>query len=328
MFFNVLLMVFGFVLLVKGADFLVKGASGIGRKFGLSEMIIGLTIVSIGTSLPEVFITITSANQGHSDLILGNAIGSCICNFLLVIGIASIVRPLKVDKRIIHVHIPIGILAMVLLIILGSIPLSGEPSTIGFVEGIILLVCTVLYIAYTMYEEKNANHRQGHQEDIDEYIETKKNKEEKKLSLYMILFYIITGVLGLKFGGDFVVDNAVIIAESFNISQTVISMTIIACGTALPEIVTSIIASRKAESDLILGNVSGSNILNLCLLIGLGAIIHPLEFNESFLINVVLLIAITVTIMLISTMDKDNIINRKKGFILVLIYIIYTIRLF
>ena len=150
---KIILIVIGFILLVKGADLLVKAATSIAKKFGLSEMLIGLTIVALGTSLPEVFITITSAIDGHSDLIIGNAIGSCICNFLLVIGITSIIRPVKFNKRIIKVHLPIGIAAMTLLLFLGNTEKLGDAQTINRWQGVVLLVFTVLYILYTIYEE-------------------------------------------------------------------------------------------------------------------------------------------------------------------------------
>lgn len=312
-----LLIIIGLILLVKGADFLVKGATGMARRLKLSEMIIGLTIVSIGTSLPEIFITIKSAIQGHSDLIIGNAVGSCICNLLLVLGLASLFRPIKLNKRILKIHIPIGIFAMILLLLLGNSPL-GEQNVIGRGDGVFLLICSLLYFIYTIFEEKR------------EITQEEKNKIQKsgKMSAITMIIYIILGVLGLKFGSDLVVDNCVDIAERLNISQIVISMTIIAVGTALPEIVTSIIASLRDEGDIALGNIAGSNILNLCLLIGLGAVINPLSFSLEFNINIILLIIITFVIEMIVKFDKDNMITRRKGILLILIFLIYIMKLF
>lgn len=312
-----LLIIIGLILLVKGADFLVKGATGMARRLKLSEMIIGLTIVSIGTSLPEIFITIKSAIQGHSDLIIGNAVGSCICNLLLVLGLASLFGPIKLNKRILKIHIPIGIFAMILLLLLGNSPL-GEQNVIGRGDGVFLLICSLLYFIYTIFEEKR------------EITQEEKNKIQKsgKMSAITMIIYIILGVLGLKFGSDLVVDNCVDIAERLNISQIVISMTIIAVGTALPEIVTSIIASLRDEGDIALGNIAGSNILNLCLLIGLGAVINPLSFSLEFNINIILLIIITFVIEMIIKFDKDNMITRRKGILLILIFLIYIMKLF
>jgi len=324
MLFDFFIIAIGFFLLVKGADFLIKGSAIIAKKFGLSEMIIGLTIVSIGTSLPEIFITIKSALQGHSELIIGNAIGSSICNFLFVIGISSIFRPIKVDKRINKIHIPIGIGAMLLVMLLADINLFSGSNTLARWQGIVLIIFTLLYILYTIYEEKNNINKKGNNDKVD-IID---NDKEKNTHAWKIALYIILGCVMLKIGSDFVVDHAIHIAESFNLTQRVISMTIIAIGTALPEIVTSIIASLKGESDLILGNMAGSNILNLCLLIGLGAIISPMPFSKDFNASILLLIVVTIIINVISTMDKEKSINRSKGIILILIYVLYILNLF
>lgn len=321
LFLEILLIVIGFVLLVKGADYLVRAAASIAKKFGLSEMIIGLTIVAIGTSLPEVFITIKSSFEGRSDLIIGNAIGSSICNFLLVIGLASVVKPIKVDERIIKTHIPIGIASMILLIILGNTNKINDIAIITKWQGVVLLICTIAYVIYTIYEEKFTKKC-----SINDDTEEHKVKEEK--SFMKILLYMTLGILGLKFGSDFVVDNAIFIAERFGLSESVISMTIIACGTALPEIVTGIMASWEGESDLILGNIAGSNILNLCLLIGIGAVINPLIFSPDYIRSIMLLIIITVVVKLIAIINKDSKINRTQGLILILIYVMYIINLF
>lgn len=203
---------------------------------------------SIGTSLPEMFITITSSIDEHSDLIIGNAIGSCICNFLLVIGIESLIKLVKLDKRIVKRHLPIGIATMLLLI----------------------------YIIYTIYEKKKEKN-----EKIDEEII--KDVESKEMnSIFMIICYMILGILGLKFGSDFVVDNSILVAQNLGLFERFIGMTIIAAGTALPEIITGIIAAKRDKTDLLLGNISGSNILNLYLLVGLGAIINHLTFDTNF----------------------------------------------
>ena len=313
------LIIFGFILSVKGADLLVKSATSIAKKFGLSEMLIGLTIVAVGTSLPEIFITITSSIEGHSDLIIGNAIGSCICNFLLVIGIASLIRPVKFDRRIVNRHLPIGIAAMILLLFLGNTNKVGENHIITRWQGILLLLCTVAYIVYTIYEENTIKNKK-----IDEeIIKDVESKEEK--SIIIILIYLILGILGLKFGADFVVDNSILIAERLGLSEKFIGMTIVAVGTALPEIITGIIAGRKNETDLLLGNLSGSNILNLGLLIGLGATINPLTFISDFNRSIIVLIVITYFLQWITSRNKKNELNRKVGIFLIIAYIIYIV---
>lgn len=319
MIWEIIFIIIGFILLVKGADLLVKAASSIAKKFGLSEMLIGLTIVAVGTSLPEIFITITSAIDGHSDLIIGNAIGSCICNFLFVIGLSSLVRPVKFDNRIIKRHLPISIGVMALLLFLGNTTKLGQTHIIDRWQGIILLLCTASYIIYTIYEEKKLKNKQMDDEII-------KDVESKQLkSIWGVIIFFLLGILGLKFGSDFVVDNSILIAQRLGLSERLIGMTVVAIGTALPEIITGIIAARKNEGDLLLGNITGSNILNLWLLIGLGAIINPLTFTTDFNSSLFILIAVTIYLQFIATINKNNELDRKRGFLLIIVYIIYLL---
>ncbi len=252
------LLIIGFILLVKGADYIVKGATGIAKKFRISEMIIGILIVGIGTSLPEIIITIRSAIIGKSDIVIGNGIGSSICNILLVVGIASICKPVKIDKRILKIHFPIFIISIILLTLFCNF---GGQNMINRIEAFLLILFTAGYIVYTIYEGK---------------IENKNNKlsiileQDEKISSIKILLYLSTGTIFLKYGADLVVDGATKIAEFFNISESIVSITIVAIGTSLPEIITSMIASINKKSDLALGNVIGSNIFNICLLPGIG----------------------------------------------------------
>lgn len=315
MFGSVIFIIIGFIILVKGADLLLKAGISIAKKFGLSEMLIGLTIVAIGTSLPEIFITITSSIDGYSDLIIGNAIGSCICNFLLVIGISALIRPLRLDKRIVKRHLPIAIATMILLLFLGNTNIQ----IITRWQGILLLVCSGVYIAYTIYEENRIKNKKIDEEIIADVV------SKEHYSIGTIIVYMILGILGLKFGSDFVVDNSVFIAEEFGLSERFIGMTIVAVGTTLPEIITGIIAARKNETDLLLGNITGSNILNICLLIGLGAVINPLIYTSDFNNSILILIAVTIFLQLISSINKKRELNRESGFFLIAIYIIYIL---
>lgn len=317
MILEILLVVVGFVFLVKGADLLVKAATSIAKKFGLSEMLIGLTIVAVGTSLPEIFITITSAIEGHSDLIIGNAIGSCICNFLLVIGITSLIKPIKFDNRIIKVHLPMGIAAMILLLFLGNTTYLGEVHVIYRWQGLILILCTIMYIIYTIYEEKKLKDKKIDEEILNEV------KSKENYPVGTIILYLILGILGLKFGADFVVDNSVIIAGKLGLSERFIGMTIVAMGTALPEIITGIISARKNNTDLLLGNIAGSNILNLCLLIGLGAVINPLVFATDFNESILILIVVTMFLQLMATLNPKKELSRGVGLLLIVAQIIY-----
>lgn len=317
LFIEILLLILGFVFLIKGADLLVKSATSIAKKSGLSEMLIGLTIVAIGTSLPEVFITVKSAIDGHSDLIIGNALGSCICNFLFVLGVTSLIRPVKFDKRIVNRHMPIGLAVMLLILFLGNTEKFGEHQTITRNQGFILILCTLVYVLYTIYEEKKIKN-----EKIDEEI-IKDVESKENCSAFEIIIYMILGILGLKFGSDLVVNNAVEIAGRVGISEKFIGMTIIAIGTALPETITGIISARRGETDLLLGNISGSNILNLCLLIGLGAVINPLIYASDFNISILILIAVTIFLQLLAIINRKSELSRGKGLILIIIYLLY-----
>ncbi len=301
--------------MVKGADLLLKSAISIAKKFGLSEMLIGLTIVAIGTSLPEIFITITSSIDGYSDLIIGNAIGSCICNFLLVMGISAIITPVNLDRRIVRTHLPIAIAIMILVLILGN----SNKYEITRCQGFILLLFSVIYIVYTVYKERKIKDKKIEKEIMEE-VESKEYH-----STPTIIIYLILGLFGLKFGSDFVVDNSILVAQMMGLSEKFIGMTIVAVGTALPEIITGIIAARRNETDLLLGNITGSNILNLCLLIGLGAVINPLNTATDFNNSILILIAITVFLQLIAIINKKSSLNKEHGFFLIFLYIIYIL---
>ncbi len=321
MVYNLVLMIVGLALLIKGADLLVKGATEIAKKFNISEMLIGIIIVGLGTSLPEMIITITSSISGHPDLIIGNALGSCICNLLLVIGIASIFRPLKIDERLQKVHLPLSLVAVIILLVVTNF---GSSYEITRVEGIILLIITLAYLIYTCFEGKkeNAENKKALNKEF-------KSKEAKKrLSIITIILHVVIGFIALKFGADFVVDSATQIARDFNVSESLISLTIIAIGTALPEIVTSIIASIKQDADLAMGNVIGSNIFNLLLLPALGAVISPMAYDIKFNMSILFIFLIILYMALSGKIKRHKrMITRKKGIILLVIYAIYIVRM-
>lgn len=319
MLLKIVFIIVGFFLLIKGAELLVSAATSIAKKFNLSEMLIGLTVVAIGTSLPEIFITITSSIDGHIDLIIGNSIGSCVCNFLFVIGLTSLIGKVKLDRRIINVHLPISIAAMVLILFLGNTEKFGEVGIISRGEGIVLLLCAIIYIFYTVYEERKIKDKKLDNEIVKEVEEI----EMKSKSIGKIILFIILGLLGLKFGSDFVVENSVLIASDLGWSESFIGTTIIALGTTLPEIVTGIISAKRGETELLLGNITGSNIINLFLLIGLGASISPLVFNMGVNRNLIILITITILLQLIGIFSKDSKVNKFTGVILIFGYVVY-----
>ena len=316
MLLNVLLIIVGFALLIKGADFLVSGSSKIAKKFHIPEIIIGLTIVSIGTSMPELFVSITSAVEGYSDMALGNVIGSNICNLLLILGLSSVIRPIKFQRETRIIELP---LSLILTIIFWIICFSN--NFISKAEGIFLLVLFLGFILYTIY--------MGLQGDKSEKKSQEVLKEERgKFFIFKNVVYIIIGIIALKYGGDFVVDNSVEIAELFNISDAIISLTILAIGTSLPELVTSVTAAIKGNSDIAIGNIIGSNIFNMLMIIGVSASIKPITYNPSYNIQMIILLIAIVFLALFPFIKPKNEMSRGNGIVYIITYIIYMVLLF
>ncbi len=308
----IILIIVGFALLIVGADFLVDGASGIAKKFHIPEIIIGLTIVSIGTSMPELFVSITSAIDGYSDMALGNVIGSNLCNLLLILGLSSLIKPVDFQEETRKYEIPMCLLFTIILMFF-----SNTSGGISRIEAVILLVLFVLFIAYTIYMGKKKS-----KEDSKVVEEKNKNKTIKNIIL------IILGIVGLKFGGDFVVNNAVNIAQMFNISEKVISLTILAIGTSLPELVTSVTAAIKGNSDIAIGNIIGSNIFNILLILGVSSVIKPITFNSSYNMDLSILCISMVILALFPIIPPKNKMSRANGLIYVLMYGAYMTMLF
>ena len=320
MFINILMVILGFVLLVIGADLLVRGASNIAAKFHIPEMLIGLTIVALGTSAPELIITITSAQAGATDLIIGNAIGSNLCNILFILGLMAIIRPVVIDDEAKKLHIPIALFAAIVILIMELSSLSSSSAFIDRIDGILLLILFAVYFTYPIFTEIK---------DIAKsYKEDKISGNSKKINVFLSIIFIVIGVVLLKYGGDFVVDNATLIAEHFNISERVIGLTIVAIGTAMPELITSIIAVIRKDTDLAVGNLVGSCVLNLFLILGVGAVITPLEFSSKFNQNLILLCISTFILWMFNFIGKKNTITRFKGFVLLLIFSLYMVGLF
>lgn len=314
---NIIILVIGFVILIKGADLVVKGAVGLSRKLNWSEMLVGIVLVGIGTSLPELVVTINSSLIGESDIILGNAIGSSICNILLVVGIAGMIRPMKIDKRLCKTHLSMSLLTIIVLFLICN---YGSNVFLGIdrIEAIILLIMTVLYTIFTFFEGKEVG------EDESQTPE----KMPNKMSMLRILIYIALGMIGLKYGADFVINEATNIANYFGVSPAIISLTIISIGTGLPEIATSIMASIRNDSDLAVGNVIGSNIYNLCLLPSIGALISPIGYYKTFNITIIFLLFSTIVTLILVNYKNKSMLSRKKAFVLLLLYFAYIVNLF
>ncbi len=325
---NVLMIIIGFALLVFGADMLVKGASNIAKKFHIPEMLIGLTIVAIGTSAPELIITITSTQSSSTDLIIGNAIGSNLCNLLLILGLMAIIRPVKIDKEARNFHIPMAFLASLVILLMGLGILGNSTQYINQMEGFFLIILFVVYFSYPIVKEFEDIVNSYKKEKLERKNLSNKNSRKKKINIPLSLLLIVVGVLLLKYGGDFVVDSATNIALYFKISERVIGLTVVAIGTALPELVTSIFAVIRKDTDLAVGNLVGSCVLNLFLILGIGAMITPLEFTPDFIQNLILLCSMTFVLWLFNFMGKRDTITRPKGLVLLGVFALYMFSLF
>ncbi|MBO5413975.1 MAG: calcium/sodium antiporter [Clostridia bacterium] len=312
----IVLIVLGFILLVKGADLLVEGASGIAKKFHIPEIVIGLTIVSIGTSLPELFVSIKSATGGHSDMAIGNVIGSNIANLLLILGMSTIIRSVSFKRETRLIEIPMCLAISIIFMLLCNF---GQNVTIF--EAVILLALFIGFIIYTIVMAFKGE--KFDKEDDEDVVEDKETG-----SIIKNIVYIILGMVLLKLGGDFTVDNAVNIANFLGLSEKIISVTILAIGTSLPELVTSVSAAIKGKSDIAIGNILGSNIFNMLLIIGVSALIKPIVYNVSYNIDMIFVLIGTAILALFPIVPPKNKMTRRNGILYVFLYAAYMVTLF
>lgn len=306
------LLIIGFVLLIAGADYLVKGASAIAKKFNISDLIIGLTIVSIGTSAPELAVNILASINGQAGMAIGNVVGSNIFNFLAIIGITAVIRPIPLKSSLIKVEIPFAVLASIaLFIVAGDYILDGNPGTINRSDGLILLLffSIFLYYIYLSATKGEVNVNQSNE-----------NEKAKAQPIWLSLIMVVGGIAALIFGGDVIVKHATEIARNWGMSDTVIGLTILAVGTSLPELATSAVAAFKGNSDIAIGNVVGSNIFNIFLILGVSSTIRPLPFERGSMTDVLVAGLSTLLVLYFASRGKRKSINRTEGAILLIIY--------
>lgn len=299
-----LLLVLGFVLLIKGADFFVDGASSVAKKFRIPSIIIGFTIVAMGTSLPECAVSVTASLANNNALAISNVVGSNIFNLMVVCGASAIFAPLAIQKSTLLKEFPFSIFCALLLLVLGYTSFN-----LGRMEGIVLLVLFLVYLLWMIFSAlKN-------RQEIDEDVNI--------LPTWKCLLFIIGGAIAIKYGGDFVVDGASFIATKMGFSQNLIGLTIVALGTSLPELVTSIVAARKNEVDMALGNAIGSNIFNILLVLGVAGAISPVAFIMENVIDIVILTIMSAYVWILAW--TKNHINKTEGISMILIYVIYLV---
>ena len=294
---QILLLVLGFVMLIKGADWFVEGAAGIATKFGIPQLVIGLTIVAMGTSAPEAAVSITAALKGNADITMGNVVGSNILNILIILGVTAVITSVSIQMSTLKYEIP-----FVIVITLALIGLGLNGNSISRIDGIILWVLFIVYLVYLFNLAKKG---------------TTEEKEEER-SVIKLLVLGIVGMAIVVWGSDITVDSATELARIFGLSERVIGLTIVALGTSLPELVTSVTAARKGNADIAIGNIVGSNIFNILFVIGTSALITPVVFETAFWIDT--LIAALAGVLLLISVIKTKKLTRVWGIIMLACY--------
>lgn len=309
---NILLLLVGLGLVVLGADWLVNGASSIARRAGISEFVIGLTIVGFGTSCPELVVSLSGAIEGNSDISVGNVVGSNIFNVLFILGLTAMVLPVGMTDKNRRIDIPITLGATILLVILG---ITGSMSGPGISrwEGVLMLLVFSAYLFYCFKSDSK-----------DEFSET----QQATLSITKSIALTLTGLAGLIFGGDLFVDSATALARQIGVSDKFIAVTILAGGTSLPELATSLVAAIKGKEQLALGNILGSNVFNAMMILGLSSVITPLSFASMTIVDIITLVLSAVLLLIWAYTGRKNRIDRREGAAMLLCYVAYNVFLF
>lgn len=313
MILSIVLLLVGFVLLVKGADFFVEGSSSIAKFLKIPAIVIGLTIVAFGTSAPEAAVSIIAGIKGSNDIAVGNVLGSNLFNLLVVLGISAIIKPVKIDSQIIKKEFPFMALATAALLIISfdTVFGNGEANVISRNEALILIMLMGIFL----YSIITTALRQRKENDSNS------DEEKPKHSLPKSILFTLGGLAGIIIGGQFVVDSAEKIALNLGMSETLVGLTIVAVGTSLPELVTSIVAAKKGESDIAIGNVVGSNIFNILFVLAASAAITPMNINSQGLIDMIILMILTIIAYVFCVTKKS--VNRVEGVTLTAAYAAY-----
>jgi cation:H+ antiporter len=308
------LLVIGFVLLIKGADFLVDGSAAIAKKYNISNIAIGLTIVAFGTSTPELIVNLFASIKGNTDIAIGNVIGSNIVNIFFILGVSATIYPLVTKSNTIWKEIPMSLLAALMLFVLASDQLidGSSFSMLTRIDGIVLLAFFVIFMYYTIGISK------ADTDDSPEVV-------VPVLSTGKSFLYILLGLAGLVIGGKWIVDGAVHMATSMGLSESLIGLTIVAVGTSLPELAASAMAAYKKQTDIAIGNVVGSNIFNIFFILGISALIKPLPFNSGAAIDVMVACLASIILFALLFVGKKHTIEKWQGVFMILIYVAYII---
>lgn len=315
----ILLLAVGFAFLVKGADFFVEGSSSIAKKLKVPPIIIGLTIVAMGTSLPETAVSVTASLVQNNELAVSNVVGSNIFNLMFVIGVCSILTPIMVQKATVVRDIPLSLGCALFLLVLGVSGLGDKAGmTLGHADGVIFLIVFAGYI-FTMVRSAMKARAAGQKVEIEGVEECDNMKE---LSYGKSILFLIVGAAAIAFGGDLTVDTASRIAIELGMSQTLVGLTIVSIGTSLPELVTSVVAARKNEVDMAVGNAIGSNIFNILMVLGIASAISPVTLIGENIIDIAVLVVFSVVVWIFGATKKE--ISRMEGMIMICMYLCYS----
>jgi len=308
MLLQITLLILGFFVLVKGADWLVDGASALAKHYRVPDLAIGLTVVAFGTSAPELIVNVVASAQSHQDIVLGNILGSNIFNLFAILGISGIITPLVVQSSTVWKEITFSLFAVVILYLMANF-MFGE-MLLSRIEGFILLGLFILFLLYVLRQLK------ADEKSLDLKV--------KKRSFQKILLLIILGLSGLVIGGRLIVDSAVQIAQAMGLTEKIIGLTIIAAGTSLPELSTSVVAALKKNNDIAVGNIIGSNIFNIFLILAISALIKPIPYNVNFNLELYLLAGGTFMLFLAMFTGKRKKLDRWEAAVLLTAFVIYT----
>ena len=317
---TILLMLAGLALLLVGANYLTEGSSAVAKRFGISEFVIGLTIVAIGTSAPEFVVSLISTIDGKTDIAIGNILGSNIFNALMILGVTALIHPMRIENSTLTRDIPFGLLAAVVLAISGlDVWLNGSDGIISRSEGLLMLCFWIVFMVYSFMTAKR--------DESPEETQPVEKEDSKKKSIWIELIMIVGGLAGLIYGGDLFLEYAVIFARDMGMSEAVIAVTLMAGGTSMPELITCVIAAVKKRGQLALGNVIGSNISNVFLILGTCASVAPLQLGDILPIDLIILTAASLIIAVTAFTFRRNELDRTEGVLFILMYIGYVVYL-
>jgi len=309
-----LLFIIGFVLLIKGADFLVDGASAIARRFEISDLVIGLTVVAFGTSTPELFVNIIASAKGNTDIAIGNVLGSNIANVFFILGVSSIIYPLSVTKGTVWKEIPLSLLAAIVLALMANDHLieNSNFSSLTRIDGLIFLCFFTIFLYYSYSIAREI-------EGMEQLVPVERQTLAKSL------FWVCTGLVGLTLGGKWIVDGAVVIAKNLGMSESLVGLTVVALGTSLPELATSAVAAYRRNAEIAVGNIVGSNIFNVFFVLGMSSIIKPLPFQTRNNLDIGVVILSSLLLFLFMFTGKKRSLDRWEGVVFLFLYAAYIV---